>query len=99
MIKRLRRRKASGAEAHWLPKKQIALLQLYDDGTLLEKANEATLLSGHGCWRRPGDGVTLWVTSSRTTQLRTSMRTLLTRALRELADKRKTLALLSLEFC
>ena len=36
-------------------------------------------------------------TSSRTTQLRTSMRTLLTRALRELADKRKTLALLSLE--
>ena len=27
------------------------------------------------------------------------MRTLLTRALRELADKRKTLALLSLEFC
>jgi len=61
MIKRLRRRKASGAEAQWLPKKQIALLQLYDDGTLLEKANEATLLSGHGCWRRPGDGVTLWV--------------------------------------
>ena len=61
MIKRLGRRKASGAEAHWLPKKQIALLQLYDDGTLLEKANEATLLSGHGCWRRPGDGVKLWV--------------------------------------
>ena len=55
MIKRLRRRKASGAEGHWLPKKQIALLQLYDDGTLLEKANEATLLSGHGTLRRPGD--------------------------------------------
>ena len=48
MIKRPRRTNASGAEAHWLPKKQIVFLQLYDDGTLLEKANEATLLSGHG---------------------------------------------------
>ena len=48
------------AEGRWLSKKQIALLQPYDDGTLLEKANEATLLSGHGCWRQPGDGVTLW---------------------------------------
>ena len=96
MIKRLRRRKASGAEAHWLPKKQIALLQLYDDGTLLEEANEAAwgrsrALGWRDHWRVR--------TSSRTTQLRTSMRTLLTRALRELADKRKTLALLSLEFC
>ena len=52
------------AEGRWLSKKQIALLQPCDDGTLLEKANEATLLSGHGCLRRPGDGAKLLIGES-----------------------------------
>ena len=45
------------AKGHELTKKQMALLKDYDDGTLLEKANELTLRSGHGTLRRPGDGV------------------------------------------
>ena len=52
------------AEGRWLSKKRIALLQPYDGGTLLEKANEATLLSRHGCLRRPGDGAKLLIGES-----------------------------------
>ena len=53
---RLRARRR--AERRGLSKKQIALLKLYDNGTLLKEANEATLLSGNGCLRR-GDGASL----------------------------------------
>ena len=38
-----------------LTNKQIDELKLYDNGFLLEKANELTLRSGHGTLRRPGD--------------------------------------------
>ena len=37
--------------------RQADELKLYDNGFLLEKANELTLRSGHGTLRRPGDGV------------------------------------------
>ena len=55
------RRRAEGLE---LSKKQIALLKLYDNGTLLEKANEAALRSGHGCLRRARDGARLLIGGS-----------------------------------
>ena len=47
-----------GPPEYWLSKRQTALLKLYDNGTLLKEANEATLLSRNGCLRR-GDGARL----------------------------------------
>ena len=47
-----------GPPEYWLSKRQVSLLKLYDNGTLLKEANEATLLSGNGCLR-PGDGARL----------------------------------------
>ena len=57
----LARKRTDGQD---LTDKQIEEVKLYEEGSLLAKANELTLRSGHGTLRRPGDGSKLEIGGS-----------------------------------